>query len=53
MRLLQKILFILNLLLLLWLFVVHIPEFDLARVKNQSYFRTQISEIENNIQLKN
>lgn len=48
MRLLQKILFILNLLLLVWLFVIHIPEFDLARVKNQSYFSTQISEIENN-----
>ncbi|VXB56168.1 hypothetical protein CHRYSEO8AT_30146 [Chryseobacterium sp. 8AT] len=38
MRLLQKILFILNLLLLVWLFVIHIPEFDLARVKINPIF---------------
>ena len=48
MRLLQKILFVLNILLLIWLFMVHIPEYDLARIKNQSFFRGQISEIENN-----
>lgn len=43
---LRKTIFIINILLLLWLFIGNFTEFDLARVKNQSYFREQISEID-------
>lgn len=47
MNILRKIIFILNFLLLLWLFVGTLPEFNIAGTKNQAYFREQISEIDN------
>lgn len=47
MKTIQRGIFIISILLLIWLFFGNFPEFDLARVKKQSFYSEQISEIEN------
>ena len=47
MNIFRKIVFILNFLLLLWVFVGTLPEFNITGTQNRAYLREQISEIDN------